>query len=312
MRAAFALRLGTVILMSGALILVLPAGADSRVSERDVADATATIRVHIGGVGGSVRIAPTPTLLSCSQTHCAYEVQVGALVRLFATSAESGSQFVRWDGACERVRGSRCYLRPTGEQWVSALFSPVQLDLLVNGDGSLKVSPDGEACAPDVSKSCRLLDYGVQVSILARADPDAQFDGWASDCRGTDGATCRLRLTDNGQAEATFSSGGLTTIPTGRNTKFSLSLSGPGVGKVRIRSYGTEDFCSKKNEERKNCKWFIRRGSQVSLEAVGAGAAGEFLRWGGRCKEVASTTCLVANVYDSESRLPKVVAVFDS
>lgn len=303
MRTVLAARLAVAIVVGAALTIVLPTAASSKVRERGSAVAGASIRIHVGGVGGSIRIDPTPTSTTCSSEDCVYELTEGMPVRLVASVADSGSRFVRWVGSCERVLENRCYLSAHGEQSVGAFFTPLYLGLVADGNGSLSVSRKGELCAPS-SKTCEHYAYGVPVVVRAHPAAGERLVEWLGDCRGSHGITCRLAMTDDREAIADFT-GAPSMLPAERRTEFSLSLTGTGTGKVNVRIGAKSRSCE--SDEPMPCSWKPLRGAPITLEAVPTNGS-TFEGWKHRCK--GKSTCQLVNVHDSKGRPPSVKASF--
>lgn len=90
------------------------------------------------------------------------------------------------------------------EAFVAGAADPgrFDLELAVNGAGSVELAPGGHLCAGD----CRI-DYAAGTDLLLHAvpDPGARFSGWTGACTGSD--SCTLSLFYHQHVGADFSGG---------------------------------------------------------------------------------------------------------
>lgn len=226
--------------------------------------------VSVGGAGGG-SVSSTPGGIACPG-DCSETYADGTSVTLQA-SADPGSAFVGWSGACTGT--GTCTVTMTAAHTVFADFQASTLPLQVGtgGDGGGSVAGAGGSIA--CPSTCNAdLAPGTPVSLTATADPGSQFQRWEDGpCHGSTIATCSFDLDSPTSMAAIFAS----------DADPVLSLLIDGNGRVVSTPAGID--CTA------DCDADFARGSTVTLLASGSGsdAFGSWLS--GPCAGSADPEC---------------------
>lgn len=171
---------------------------------------TFTLNVGIDGSGsGTVTGSGISCPGDCSETYSS-----GANVTLTA-SADSGSVFSGWSGACPGT--DTCTVTMDAGKSVTATFDlapPNTYTLTINkagtGSGTVTSNPAGINCGGTCQAS---FDDGTGVSLSAIADSGSTFAGWSGDPDCTDGS---VTMDSDKTCTATFNTVGTApSAPTG-------------------------------------------------------------------------------------------------
>ncbi len=139
-----------------------------------------TLSVTVTGNGS---VSSSPSGISCG-TQCEQDFNQGTSVTLTAT-ADSGSSFTGWSGACTGVSG--CSVDMSSDQAVTANFqttSTTEYNVVVSaGDGGRIISsPNGIDCGSDCTAS--FID-GTNLHLYAEPDPGFVLQNWTGQCSGS-------------------------------------------------------------------------------------------------------------------------------
>lgn len=151
-------------------------------------------------------------------------VPIGAVVVLTAT-AEAGSVFTGWEGACTGT--GECTVTMDGDKQVTATFENAaaglhQLNILRSGPGNSVVTyTPGGACP---SLCSHLYASGAVVTLTPALSPDSLFAGW-SGCDAVSGTTCTVTMSGTRTVTAAYK--GIQTVTAGFD--HSIALKGDGT-----------------------------------------------------------------------------------
>jgi len=156
------------------------------------------LTVSLAG-SGSGSVNSLPEGIDCG-SDCAESYANGTVVTLTA-SADTGSTFTGWSGACSGMND--CTVAMTESKDVTATFTLEQYDLSVfldgTGNGSVTSIPTGIDCGTSCSES---FDYGTVITLTATTDVGSTFDGWSGACSGM--GDCNVIITETKVVTATF------------------------------------------------------------------------------------------------------------
>jgi len=150
-----------------------------------------TLTVSLDGTGaGTVDADGISCATGSTGADCTENYADGTVVTITA-SADSGSTFSGWSGACTNTSGD-CLETMTEAQSVTATFTldQHQLEVSLTGDGSGSVSsvPSGITCTSGAGSDCtEAYDYSIVVTLTANPDSGSTFSGWSGDCTNTFG-----------------------------------------------------------------------------------------------------------------------------
>jgi hypothetical protein len=219
------------------------------------------LTVSLAG-SGSGSVSSTPSGIECG-TDCLEIYADGTVVTLTAT-ADLGSTFTGWTGACTNTTGD-CVVTMSATHLVTATFTLNQYQLTIShtddGSGLVSSTPGGISCGTDCIES---YNYGTVVTLTATPDTGSTFVGWSGACTNSSG-DCVVTMTAARSVIATFS---LNQYP------LSVSLAGDGNGVVSSTPAGIE--CGT------DCTHSYGYGTMVSLTAA-ADSGFIFSGWGGAC-----------------------------
>jgi GH25 family lysozyme M1 (1,4-beta-N-acetylmuramidase) len=218
-------------------------------------------------LGGSV----TGAWIDCDggATMCSRLANPDTVVTLAATP-DPGATLLRWTGACSAAGAApTCDVPMLGEKTVSAKFGyPVEVDDQGSGAGTVTSSPQGLECGATCSA---LFAAGSTVTLTAEADSASTFAGWSGSCSGSN-PVCSFPVSSPAGVVATFVSvvsveengagvafawgrasdphaiggsyrwerrtGASTTFPFSGGAVTLFTVSGPALGRARIRIDG--------------------------------------------------------------------------
>ena len=257
-----------------------------------------TLDIHTLGVAlagdGSGSVLSEPAGINCG-TDCDQEFNYGTLITLTAT-AEAGSLFTGWDGACSGT--TACAVTLTESANVTATFAnntfPLVVTLAGDGSGSVLSNPAGINCGTACDDE---FVGGTVVTLTATADAGSLFTGWDGACSGT--TDCAVTIDDSNHVTATFSN---NTFP------LVVTLDGDGNGSVVSNPAGIT--CGTE------CDHAYTGDTVVTLTATPADGS-LFTGWDGACSGAAA--CVVTIDTSNEvtatfanNRYPLVVNIVGS
>jgi len=252
-----------------------------------------------------------------NQSPCPVSVEAGTTVTLTATAEPTGgnpSQFSHWSRSeCPGAGACTITVDEDGE-WVGAIFSPLALEVGINGNGSVTASPGSVACQPaggtdwDAETVC-LGSFPAEQEVTLTAIPTTPGDSitWGPGCEPAGGnpssATCVVTMTNiRTFAVVAFGANGVPGFPFKIGVNLRVKHGGTGKGSV-----------SGSGKDVNNSSWSVDCGttctinvgyqSAITLKADAA-AGSKFVRWNGVCASAA--TC---RFYAGSAT--SVTAVFD-
>ena len=235
---------------------------------------------------GSGTVSSDPAGIVCG-SDCDEPYHHDTIVTLTAT-ADPGSAFVEWGGACAGV-ASTCSVTMDEAKSVSASFTlrhTLAVTVAGSTEGAVTSTPVGIDCGADCEET---FDDGESVALTATANPNAVFIEWSGDCASFDTATiCDLAMDGAKSATATFKPTHAVDV-----TIESISV---GTGEVLITPL------SNAPDGR-----YIS-GTLVRLEEIPSPNS-EFVEWGGDCVGTPSTNDCVLLMDGDKSVTATFVAV---
>lgn len=220
---------------------------------------------------GDGTVTSFPLGISCG-ADCSESYPSGTQVMLSAT-AETGSVFTGWGGACSGT--DNCIVTLGQAREVTASFAtiiPAQYSLTVNKDGmgagNVISVPDGIACGDDCGQS---YPDGTQVTLTPNPDAGSIFAGWSGDADCADGL---VTMNDDRSCTASFDL-----------IRHRLLVILPGTGSGTVTSDPSGINCGT------DCEEDYAQGSDVTLTAIAAQGS-IFNGWAGACSGK-SATCQV-------------------
>ena len=162
--------------------------------------AAPTLTVSLAGTGSGT-IASSPAGINCGTT-CSAGFTAGSQVTLAAT-ANPGSAFAGWSGACSSTTTASCTLTLNSSTSVTANFTLLPtLAVQVSGTGAGTVTSN-PAGVNNCAQSCTAgFNTGTQVALTAAPASNSYFVGWGGACSGT--GACGVTVTANQQVTAIF------------------------------------------------------------------------------------------------------------
>ena len=168
-----------------------------------------TLTVQKGGLGSGT-VTSAPTGIDCGN-RCSAQFPQDNTVTLTAT-AESGSTFVGWSGACSGSALS-CTVTMNTDQIVSAQFDLsafVTLTVMNTGGGTGTVTDNPIFGVINCGSVC-VAQYlrGTPVTLTATPDPGSTFNEWrGAPCNNDTTLQCVVTMDRDRTVEANFRSGG--------------------------------------------------------------------------------------------------------
>ena len=165
-----------------------------------------TLTVKKTGLGSGI-VTSFPAGVNCGVT-CSAEFEGGAKVTL-SKSADLGSEFVKWSGACSGT--GACEVTMSSPKEVTAEFKlkatpEFKLTIAKAGTGQGTVTCNGTTCAASYPA-------GTEVTLAATAASGSIFVGWSGGgCSGT--ASCKVTLNADTTVTATFNKEEVKLSPT--------------------------------------------------------------------------------------------------
>jgi len=204
----------------------------------------ATLSVFRSGTG-SGSVLSSPAGIDCGET-CAFEFPGDQLVTL-AASADPGSEFSGWSGACSGT-GS-CQVTMSEARAVTARFEaeegtpppshfPLNVLLTGSGSGSVASLPLGITCG---SVCAGEFETGQMVTLTATAGEGSEFLGWSGACSGV--GACEVPIDEARSVGAEF-----VPEPPPPPPSFRLAVVKVGEGSGTVASARTGIFCGAKCE----------------------------------------------------------------
>lgn len=251
----------------GALVAANPDGSGTGAQETwtQPAPPQHTLTVSLAGSGaGSVSSAPAG--IDCGAT-CSQDFDEGTVVTLSETPG-ADSVFAGWSGGGCSGTGT-CSVTMSGDQAVTAIFSPAPHLLTVqvsgSGSGSVSSSPAGIDCG---STCTHVFDQGTPITLTATPAAGSAFAGFS-------GATCVASGVDACQVTLGGSDETLTaTFVTATVTMHTLTVDKAGTGSGSVTSSTAGIDCGSA------CSHAYADSASVSLSAT-AGSGSTFAGWSG-------------------------------
>ncbi len=189
---------------------------------------------------GSGTISSNPSGINCG-SDCSEEYTENLQVDLTASPA-SGFTFSAWSGAC--TGAGSCSVSMNTAKSVTATFieetlEQFDLDVTVNGAGSVSSSPSGIDCGTDCNET---YDERTVISLTANAESGFKFNQWSGACSGS--GSCDVTIDTNKSVTAEFLALG----------NFDLTVTVTGSGSVTSNPTGIDcgGDCTQSYEENTN------------------------------------------------------------
>jgi uncharacterized repeat protein (TIGR02543 family) len=228
---------------------------------------TYSLSVSQAGSGAGT-VSSLPPGIMCG-ADCAETYDYGTVLTLTAT-ADTGSTFTGWDGACSGA--DTCTVTMDEAKSATATFTlntyALTVDKTGTGSGRVSSQPSGIDCGLDCFKT---YDYGTVVTLTAMASTGSTFVGWSGACSGM--GSCVVTMDGVKSVGATFN---LNTY------LLTVSKSGSGSGMISSQPEGID--CGI------DCSATYSHDILVTLTAA-ADVGSTFTGWGGACS--GTDTCTV-------------------
>lgn len=252
-------------------------------------------QLAVTGAGtGNGTIVGTPAPINCTWRNgstngqCLAQYPEGTSITLTAT-AESGSQFVGWNGECTTVNGANCTFTMNANKAPVATFRALTTYRITaglgNGTGTVTSSPSGMICTVTgaaVSGTCSLtVAAGTNVSFIATGNSGSSWQLWDGVCANAT-ATCALtasQLPSDVPIRVGFDQ--LVTL------QVDIAPTSTGTGQLN----GTGFFFCSINGTTPSvpCQQSYPAGTSVTVTASRTGYT-DFVTWGGACANAGSNT----------------------
>jgi uncharacterized repeat protein (TIGR01451 family) len=194
------------------------------------------------------------------------------------------------------------------EEWVVAQFTPVWLEVIQSGTGTVLANGNPLACRDDNSKCTGLFDAGTHVTVTGQPSPPAADWGFGCDPYESDlgSGRCSVAMSNIRNFVIVGFAGPNPdpTPPFNLATTLKVDLAGDGQGEVKGNGTSAEAGQSWSIDCGSACEQKgLQYQTQVRLRATAAGNS-DFDRWGGApC--LSQTTCTF-----TVGKYPKVRAIF--
>jgi hypothetical protein len=149
---------------------------------------------------GEGTVTSTPAGIECG-SECEAEFEEGEEVEL-SQSAEAGSEFIEWGGACTGT--GTCNVTMSEAKEVTATFDlePEEFALEVSTDGTGEGEVSCEVESGPAGPCEAEYAEGTEVALVPEAETGSEFSGWSEDCTGT--GACELTMDEAHSVTATF------------------------------------------------------------------------------------------------------------
>jgi hypothetical protein len=259
-----------------------------------------TLKVKKTGTGtGKVEsTSPVSPKIVCG-TECEKEFEEGTKVTL-AQSADPGSEFVKWTGACTGT--GACEVTMSAAKEVTAEFNLVAkpkftLKVKKTGTGTGKVESTSPVspkivCGTECEKE---FEEGTEVTLIAVASAGSKFISWAGCASEPEPGKCKVTMSAAKEVTATFD------LEPPSEFALTVSLAGTGSGTVTSSPAGIN--CGV------DCSEAFAAGTEVTLTASPASGS-TFGGWSGACtgtgtcKVTMSQTRSATATFTAESKPP--------
>jgi len=256
------------------------------------------------------------TTILATENPCPLSVEAGTPVTLTATAEPTGSvpsQFSHWSRSeCEGPGGCTITVDEDGE-WAAAIFTPLGLEVGINGPGTVTATPGSVTCSPNPSTwaadALCVGQFPAEQQITLTAVPDTPGDSilWGPGCEPAGGdptsPTCVVTMT-NIRTFAAVAFGGNTPPDFPFKIGVNLRVKHGGTGKGSVSGSGKDVNNSSWSVDcGTTCTISVGYQSLITLKADPA-AGSKFVRWNGAC--AATATC---RFYAGSAT--SVTAVFD-
>jgi NOL1/NOP2/fmu family ribosome biogenesis protein len=226
------------------------------------------LKVKKTGTGtGKVESSSPPSPKIICGSECEKEFNEGTVVTL-TQSAEAGSEFIGWSGACSG--SGTCEVTMSAAKEVTATFNlkpmpKFKLTVSKSGTGTGKVTstPAGIDCGATCSAE---YESGKEVELKQAPEVGSEFVKWSGACTGS--GTCKVTMSEARSVTAEFK-----LIP---KPKFKLSVSKAGTGAGTVTSTPAGISCGV------TCSAEYEEGKVVELKQQ-ASAGSAFIEWTGAC-----------------------------
>ena len=224
--------------------------------------------------------------------ECQEEYPAGTDVYLIA-QAETGSEFVAWEGECDAVEGNECEVEMSEEKTVEPVFhsetpeEEFELEVSVTGEGEVNAEEPPEPTSGGIS-GCEEVggecsaEYteGDVVTLVATPEGGWETAGWTG-CTEIGADECEVTMDEDKSVSVEFEE-----IPVPE--EFELEVEVTGNGKVSANT-GAISEC---RESSGVCSDEYLENTEVTLTETPDGG-NEFLGWTGCNSEPSATTCKV-------------------
>lgn len=186
------------------------------------------LTIETGGTGtGEVECA----VEGGEPEECEAEYEEGTAVTLIA-EADSGSEFIAWNGECDSVSDNECEVEMTADKTVEAVFDleplpefALEVDTDGTGTGTVTSLPVGINCGSECEAE---FEEGVEVTLTATPASGSVFAGWSgAGCSVT--GTCIVTMSEAKEVTATFNLISRT---------LTITDAGTGTGEVKCKFNG--------------------------------------------------------------------------
>ncbi|MDP3902047.1 MAG: hypothetical protein Q8Q21_00475 [bacterium] len=176
---------------------------------------TLTVKIT-NSSGGSGTVSISEGQGKCSSSSCSHDYLSGKKISLVA-SANSGSEFKGWSGACGGSGSCSVTMdqaREVRANFAKAELATYSLNISVSGSGYVKSmnvllgkaihSASGIDCGTSNSACSANYQDGMLVTIVAVPDEGYKFSQWGGDtCKGSN-QECRVAITKSKSIQAYF------------------------------------------------------------------------------------------------------------
>jgi hypothetical protein len=224
------------------------------------------------GTGKVESTSPVSPKISCG-TECEKEFDEGTKVTL-TQSADPGSEFVEWSGAC--TGSGACEVTMSAAKEVTAKFNlkatpkfTLKVKKTGSGAGTVTSTPAGISCGATCSAE---YESGKVVELKQSAEAGSEFSGWSGACTGS--GACKVTMSSAKEVTAEFK---LKAKP-----EFKLTIVKAGTGSGSVTCNATA------------CAATYPEGTEVTLAATAASGS-TFAGWsGGGCSGTAGCKVTIA------------------